>query len=170
VISELFPVAVIESDGRLLADGLRVTCCDGSGRLSEDTSVAFANRWPWLQPEPFKRQTLNTRHLRLKTCRRCQQQFVGHWRSVFCSTSCTGADHLDYLAGRRQERKERRDAQKERRNGYTAPQYLFVHRCEHCRIEIHPQRSTRRFCSDRCRKAASRATGFAPTQKEAGHL
>ena len=160
MILDLFPVVVVETGGQLVADGVQVTCCDCDGRLSEDSAAAFADRWPWLQPEPFKQQRLNTRHLRLKSCRRCQQQFVGHWRSVFCSTSCSGAEYVDYLAGRRQQRKERRDAAKERQNEYLARQSLFVHRCEHCHIQIQPQRSTRRFCSDRCRKAASRSSAL----------
>ena len=153
-----FPVAVTETGGRLFADGVRVTCCDCQGRLSEDSAAAFAERWPWLEPEPFKQQHLNTRHLRLKTCCRCQQQFVGHWRAAVCSNSCSQAEYADYLAGRRQLRKERREAAAAKRKISTVTSVTVeIHRCEHCRIEIEPQRSTRRFCSDRCRKAASRA-------------
>ena len=152
-----FPLAVLETGGRLFADGVRVACGSCEGHLTEDTADSFVARWPWLEPTPYKRQFLNIRHLRLKTCRRCQQQFVGHWRAAVCSNSCSQAEYVDYLATRRQLRKDRREVAAARRNEYQARRTVVVHHCEHCRAVIEQKRSTRRFCSDRCRKAASRA-------------
>jgi len=152
-----FPLAVIETGGRLFADGVRVGCSSCDGHLTEDTADAFVDHWPWLEPTPYKRQYLNVRHLRLKTCRRCRLQFIGHWRAAVCSSGCLQAERVDYLASKRSLRQERRAAIAARNSDHLARRAALVHRCSHCQAVIEPKRSTRRFCSDRCRKAASRA-------------
>ena len=54
-----------------------------------------------------------------------------------------------------QRRAKRTAAQREARK--KARQDTLATNCEHCAAEIQPTRSTKRFCSDRCRMAAKRA-------------
>jgi hypothetical protein len=74
-------------------------------------------------------------------CRGCGNWAAGSGAS-WCSLECRRAHKTK---GQRQRREETRVARA-----------MVEHRCAHCQAPMSAQRTTRRFCSDRCRQAQHR--------------
>ena len=149
------PVPLTVQDDRLLfwGDLLVAGVADamhGFYGFTPATRERLIERWPQLNPKGYcsmelTRTTLN--HLRVKQCPVCSGFFIGHHASSICSHQCR-QDRIRQQAAIR----KRKTRQWWRENRDDLPQ-----ECEHCGAGLVASRLTRRFCSDRCRKAASRS-------------
>jgi hypothetical protein len=130
-----------------------VHAMDGSAAVAGSVRDQLLKQWPQLDPELWvigTRTTIN--HLRFKQCPHCAVWFIGHHARRFCSADC----HANSKRQRNTEQTRQRRAkwrQWRRDNPHNCERPT---NCEHCDRELTPDRKTRRFCSDRCRKAAAR--------------
>jgi hypothetical protein len=127
---------------------------NGYNRITQACRVKLIERWPQLDPDGYcswelTKTTVN--HLRFKQCPQCTGFFIGHRTAGVCSDDC-----------RRLWRQRKNTATKRKsRDWWRENRDDLPQDCEHCGVPMQASRSTRRFCSDRCRKAAAR-TALSP--------
>lgn len=120
-------------DDQLWCNGLRLTLEYGM-RLDGATKERLAE---WLFPGAWYRDVsavLN--RLRVGTCSECGKRFLAHWQAKTCSAACARARVLS----------QREPPQ---------PRELRTH-CAICSTAITAQRSSKTYCSARCRQAGYR--------------
>lgn len=147
------PLLVV--DGHLAYEGIPIHAGAADMHLDSDTQAALIQRFPDLEPADGENGNTYSRfsvhHLRIHACRCCAGRYVAHWNAVFCSDAC-----------RRQSRQPANTAAKQRRRERSR-EYRLRHEvaefCLHCEGRLSAQRTTRKFCSDKCRKAAGRVKG-----------
>lgn len=141
--------------GHLEYDGLAIHACDSIGRLDADTRKALIERYPDVEPHSYRGgkgidySWWSVRHLRIHQCRQCQAYYIAHWHCTFCSDGCA----VEYRRPTNTALKQkRRKSDREYRLRNEVPYF-----CEHCDGKMpDAQRMSKRFCSDKCRKAAKR--------------
>jgi hypothetical protein len=147
------PVRLKTRDDReLWWDDLQVAwlvhAMDGTARVSGATQDRLLARWPHLEPGYFQYEAkLSLNSLRFKQCPQCREYFIGHHATRTCSDDCRA------LWIRRNNTATKQKSRARSKNYRDEEQ----HDCPQCGGCFYGGRSTRRFCSDRCRKAASRA-------------
>lgn len=84
----------------------------------------------------------------LKKCQTCQTFYIcGHPLSRYCSEECSPATKISKETKKQYNSKYYRKKRKAQ---------LGSRNCDFCGQEFYPQRATKQFCSDKCRKAKSR--------------
>lgn len=141
-------------DGYLNFEGLLVHYSDGGGRLCGETARQLIVKFPDLEPHSWREGNgvaysyWSVRHLRIHRCRRCGAYYLAHWRCGVCSDQCGRALRRPSDTASRQLRRKR--SSEYRIDNEVAQE------CEHCEGRLDARRVSRRFCSDKCRKAAKR--------------
>lgn|GEM_PF-4191576 len=140
-------------DRELWWDDLQVAwtvhAMDGSARIDGTFRDRLLERWPQLEPDfncdaAVKESSIN--RLRFRQCHQCRQFFIGQFSLKTCSDTCSKAWRQVGNTQGQQKRRKRSQSWREE----------IERHCDNCGKEIIAKRSTRRFCSDRCRKATSR--------------
>ena len=142
-------------DRELWWDDLQVAwtvhAMDGTAQIAGTFRDRLLERWPQLEPGFYcdrAVQECSINRLRFRQCCQCREFFIGQFTLKTCSDACRREWRQ---AANTQGQRKRRQRRSEWRNDAER-------RCLHCDKQIICQRSTRRFCSDRCRKAEARVT------------